>query len=301
MQPNRSLNLLNHVKIMPMFSCTILLITSISPTLSESVRAEDDTYVITEGDTVLITNQPSRTQRRRGRKVNPRRGALKSCYLENKKTGEQSLISAPTRAQLRRSRIIWCDRAEPPQSRHTRKSSSPRLTSRKTRAKRRAGKRSLPKRAEAFREFVSGAARQHNLPEALLWAFMKVESDFIPTAVSRKGAQGLMQLMPLTAQDMGVADPFDPKQNIYGAAKLINILMRRFKRELPLVISAYHAGGGAVSRREGIPYTETSQYMTSVLNAYYRYMKAPPYLRSKAAEPKRELKSVDPSVSSNSD
>ena len=115
------------------------------------------------------------------------------------------------------------------------------------------GRHSLPKRASAFKEYVQKASKLHNLPEALLWAFMKVESDFIPSAVSRVGAQGLMQLMPFTAKDMGVNDPFDPEQNIFGAAKLISILMKRFNGELPLVISAYHAGGGAVTKRRAFP------------------------------------------------
>lgn len=246
-----------------------------------------DTVVVTEGDTVVITNQAPRKRRRaRARSILPSSNTHQVCFLEHVKTGEQSLITSPTRAQLRRSKVIWCqereadkqsERAKSPQSKV--RPESQRTQRAKPKRRRAQSKRSLPRRAEAFRGFVEGAAEKYGLPEALLWAFMKVESDFIPTAVSRKGAQGLMQLMPFTARDMGVKDAFNPKQNIYGAARLISILMKRFKGELPLVISAYHAGGGAVTKREGIPYSETSQYMTSVLNAYYRYMKRPPYLR----------------------
>ena len=269
--------------------------------------AADDVYATQNGDTVTITNRPSRKQRARGHVFRDRqkfRG--RSCFLENRHTGEKSLITSPTRAQLKRSRIIWCDERAQNSTGSTSarsKKSAPQASNRRLskRTKRRRGDtHTLPKRAERFRTFVEGAAKKYQLPEALLWAFMKVESSFIPTAVSRKGALGLMQLMPFTAQDMGVKDAFDPQQNIYGAAKLINMLMKRFKGELPLVISAYHAGGGAVTRREGIPYTETSQYMTSVLNAYYRYMKRPPYLKSSvtsASSPPTPSAATQPSSS----
>jgi soluble lytic murein transglycosylase-like protein len=256
--------------------------------------AEADLYTTQDdGDTVTITNRPTRKQKARAHVLRDRRKFKgRSCFLENRRTSEKSFITSPSRAQIKRSRIIWCEERSHKEDpitasstqRSTLKTSSQRSsknTSKNTSKKRqRNDKRTLPKRAESFRGFVEGAAKKYELPEALLWAFMKVESSFIPTAVSRKGALGLMQLMPFTAKDMGVKDAFDPQQNIYGAAKLISILMTRFNGELPLVISAYHAGGGAVTRREGIPYTETSQYMTSVLNAYYRYMKRPPYLRT---------------------
>lgn len=243
-----------------------------------------DTYVTTEGNTIVITNQPSSKQRSEGRIINRKKRERyqathhETCYLENRQTGEQTLKTNPSRKLLKTYRIIWCEekvgsvtkRNEPKKNEITKKRSPKRKVK---------GGRSLPKRADKFKDFVSDAAQRYKLPEALLWAFMKVESDFIPTAVSRKGAQGLMQLMPLTAKDMGVTDAFDPRQNIYGAAKLISILMKRFNSEIPLVISAYHAGGGAVTRKEGIPYSETSQYMTSVLNAYYRFMEKPPYIK----------------------
>ena len=86
-----------------------------------------------------------------------------------------------------------------------------------------------------------------------------------------------MQLMPFTAEDMGVDNPFDPEQNIFGGARLLRILANRFQGDLVLTLSAYHAGGGAVSQRKGIPYKKTAEYVRSTLNAYYRYMDHPPY------------------------
>ena len=270
--------------LMPM---TMLVMMMFNP--SHESRA--DTYVTTEGDTIVITNQPDSKQKKRGRVINKSHREKRSrrdrtCYLENRETNEKVLTTNPSKRLLRNSHVIWCENSssilesgQKSAGSNTGKGKPKRSLKNRNRGP--SGGRLLPKRAARFKGFVSEAAKKYTLPEALLWAFMKVESDFVPTAVSRKGAQGLMQLMPLTAKDMGVTDPFDPQQNIFGAAKLIGILMKRFNRELPLVISAYHAGGGAVTRREGIPYSETSQYMTSVLNAYYRYMGNPPYVREK--------------------
>ena len=247
------------------------------------LESEAKLYSCYENGTVVIASQPCNQKRSRQEKKS---GVRKTCFLEDPKTHEQSLVTNPSRSRLKRSKVIWCkSRSVLTESKMVNKPKK--VSQRKSKKRTKRGGRTLPKRAEAYKEYVKGAADKYELPEALLWAFMKVESDFVPSVVSRVGAQGLMQLMPLTAKDMGVNDPFDPQQNIYGAAKLINILMKRFHSELPLVISAYHAGGGAVTRREGIPYTQTSQYMTSVLNAYYRYMKTPPYIRQKSRAEKK--------------
>lgn len=131
-------------------------------------------------------------------------------------------------------------------------------------------------RASRFTPHVRGAATHYGLPEALIWAVMRVESDFKPHVVSDKGAQGLLQLMPGTAGDMGVRDPFDPVQNIYGGARYLRILANRFEGDLVLTLSAYHAGGGAVNSVGGIPYARTAEYVRMVLNNYYAYQKALP-------------------------
>jgi soluble lytic murein transglycosylase-like protein len=139
------------------------------------------------------------------------------------------------------------------------------------------GLKGLPKRALKFKNFVNEASNYYDLPPELIWGVMYVESSFKPTAKSDKGALGLMQLMPFTAKDMGVDDPFDPEQNIFGGARLLRILANRFNGDLVLTLSAYHAGGGAVSQKKGIPYKKTAEYVRSTLNAYYRYMDHPPY------------------------
>ena len=93
-------------------------------------------------------------------------------------------------------------------------------------------------RAQRYTGLVASSATQFQIPEALLWAVMRIESNFIPTAVSHKGAMGLMQLMPGTAKDLGVSDAFDPQQNIWGAAKLLRQLADRFKGETVKVLAA---------------------------------------------------------------
>ncbi len=134
-------------------------------------------------------------------------------------------------------------------------------------------------RARRYTAFVQAAAAHYGLPEALIWAVMRTESHFKPHVVSHRGAQGLMQLMPGTAGDMGVEDPFDPEQNIFGGARYLRILANKFDGDLVKTLSGYHAGGGAVSSVDGIPYTQTAEYVRRVLNNYYAYQKRLPTQR----------------------
>ena len=102
-------------------------------------------------------------------------------------------------------------------------------------------------------------------------AIVDVESQFNPRAVSRRGAEGLMQLMPETAAYLEVEDPFDPRDNIDGGVRHLKRLMKRFHNDLPLVLAAYNAGEQAVINHRGIPpYRETRQYVVRVLRRYDR-------------------------------
>ncbi|MGK0361000.1 MAG: soluble lytic murein transglycosylase-like protein [Bradymonadia bacterium] len=132
------------------------------------------------------------------------------------------------------------------------------------------------RRAKQFEATVKSASKHYTLPEAIIWAVMKTESNFYPEVVSNKGAQGLMQLMPGTAKDMGVSDAFNPSQNIYGGTRFLRILANKFNGDMVLMISAYHAGGGAVNKAGGIPYSQTAEYVRRVLNKYYAYQKRLP-------------------------
>jgi len=118
----------------------------------------------------------------------------------------------------------------------------------------------------AFDHLFQVAGQQFQVPPALLKAIAWAESGFNPHAVSRAGAQGIMQLMPGTARSLGVTDPFNPAQNIFGAARYLRSLLDRFQGDIKLALAAYNAGPGAVQRYGGIPpYRETREYVKRVL------------------------------------
>jgi len=132
-----------------------------------------------------------------------------------------------------------------------------------------------PERYSRYDEHLLEAARLYQLPVALLRAVTHVESDFDPNVVSVDGAMGLMQLMPSTAQRMGVEDPFDPRQNILGGARFLRVLANLFKGDLVLTVASYNAGPGAVQRYQGVPpFGETRRYVNRVLERYYNYRAA---------------------------
>src|SRR5947208_15509810 len=116
---------------------------------------------------------------------------------------------------------------------------------------------------------IKAAAERYGVPERLVQAVIRVESAFNPKAVSVKGAQGLMQLMPETASMLGVRNSFDPQQNIDGGVRHLRGLIDRFGNDLPLALAAYNAGEKAVVSNRGIPpYPETRDYVTRVLFHY---------------------------------
>lgn len=128
---------------------------------------------------------------------------------------------------------------------------------------------------DAYRDEVSAAAADFGVDVALLRAVIHAESAFNPMALSNKGAQGLMQLMPGTANDLGVADAFDASQNIRGGARYLSQLMQTFKGDMHLATAAYNAGPGAVQKYGGIPpYDETQVYVQRVATLRDRYRKA---------------------------
>lgn len=117
-------------------------------------------------------------------------------------------------------------------------------------------------------ELIVAHARRHALDPRLVAAVIKVESDFERKAVSSSGAQGLMQLMPQTAAELGVGDPFDPAQNIAGGTRYLRQMLDRFGR-LELALAAYNAGPRAVEKHRGIPpFAETQRYVQKVMSAY---------------------------------
>lgn len=128
--------------------------------------------------------------------------------------------------------------------------------------------KALRKAGNSFDSIFQEAGEKWGLPPALLKAVALVESNLNPRAVSRAGAQGLMQLMPSTARSLGVKNPFDPRENIFGAARYLRSLLDRFDGNIRLALAAYNAGPGAVEKYNGVPpFPETQKYLQRVLEA----------------------------------
>ncbi|MFZ7125668.1 MAG: lytic transglycosylase domain-containing protein [Desulfobacterales bacterium] len=114
---------------------------------------------------------------------------------------------------------------------------------------------------------IRDASRKYRLSEALIRSVIRNESNFQPEAVSPAGAQGLMQLMPATARELGVENPFDIRQNIDGGSKYLRRMMDLFEGDLEKTLAAYNAGPGTVRRYDGVPpYPETRSYIRRVLS-----------------------------------
>lgn len=127
-----------------------------------------------------------------------------------------------------------------------------------------------PERYHRYDAHITEASTLYRIPEALIRAVIKTESDYDPRVVSAVGAKGLMQLMPAAQGDMGVGDVFDPRTNILGGTRLLRILANKFDGDVVLTIAAYHAGAGAVTKygNQVPPYTKTRQYLRVVLDRY---------------------------------
>jgi soluble lytic murein transglycosylase-like protein len=116
---------------------------------------------------------------------------------------------------------------------------------------------------------IHDAARAHGVDPRLVAAVARRESAFNSSAVSNKGACGIMQLMPATAQYLGVRDVFDPRENIFGGTRYLRTLLDTFHGDLDLALAAYNAGPGAVAKHRGVPpYRETRAYVAAVRSTY---------------------------------
>jgi len=131
----------------------------------------------------------------------------------------------------------------------------------------------LSRNPDEFDAIITSCAREFGVDKSLVKAVIHAESGYNPNAVSRKGATGLMQLMPSTAQGLKVTDSFNPEDNIRGGVRYLRFLLDTFKGDVSLALAAYNAGLGKVSRYGGIPpYQETRNYVSKVLNYQKSYM-----------------------------
>ena len=124
---------------------------------------------------------------------------------------------------------------------------------------------------EGYDRLIRRAAEAYELEPALVKAVIAAESNFDPRATSRKGAQGLMQLMPRTAAGLGVRDPYSPQDNVLGGARYLREMLDRYG-DMSRALAAYNAGPTAVDRYRGVPpYRETQKYVSRVLHYYRGY------------------------------
>jgi soluble lytic murein transglycosylase-like protein len=130
----------------------------------------------------------------------------------------------------------------------------------------------LRQRAARFDRHIRYYGVRYNIDPHLIRAVIRTESAFDPRAISRKGAKGLMQLMPGTARQLKVANPFDPEQNIAGGTRYLRSLLDTFRQDVRLALAAYNAGPTIVKKQQTVPqYPETLQYVKRVLTFYRQY------------------------------
>jgi soluble lytic murein transglycosylase-like protein len=126
---------------------------------------------------------------------------------------------------------------------------------------------------KVYEDEINRASKQFGVDAPLIKAVIKAESDFDHKAVSVKGAQGLMQLMPETAEAMEVQDPFDPEANIWGGTRYLSLLLKRFNNDKKLALAAYNAGPDKVDFHNGIPpFPETRAFIERVLKYYKAFV-----------------------------
>ena len=133
---------------------------------------------------------------------------------------------------------------------------------------------SLRKKSEQFHPIIVKAASRYEMDPALIKAVIMAESGYNSQAISRQGAKGLMQLMPKTAEALGVENSLDPEHNVNGGVKYLKQLLDEFNHDVKLALAAYNAGSSKVRRHQGIPPIKATRHYVKKVFAYYQYYKS---------------------------
>jgi soluble lytic murein transglycosylase-like protein len=244
-----------------MLTATTAIATSFPPTMSRAWAAEGDS-----------TNQGITTTEEHGRKIyvnedaprarptapQPKRAGL--VYWSSKESRWKPVITASA-ASMKAARSAAAE-VSGYFGKDTAQSASAKIVA--------ANARGHQASAEEIDASIVMAAARHNVDPNLVRAVVKVESNFNSNAVSRKGAMGLMQLMPATARSLNVRNPFDAEQNVDAGVRHLKHLLENYNGDVNLTLAAYNAGSGAVARSAGIPrFAETQNYVRRITNLYY--------------------------------
>lgn len=186
------------------------------------------------------------------------------------------LMCLPARAQLRtieneRGKLVFINDApvNPPKAEKNKSAQAP-LSAAAMPIPSTPAAKPRPTTPQEIDQIVQTTAEKHRVDPRLVRAVIATESNWDATAVSRKGAQGLMQLNPQTAQTLGVADAFDPAQNVDGGVRYLGMMLDRYNGDMHKALAAYNAGPGAVDRSGGIPrIAETRNYVQKVTSAFF--------------------------------
>ncbi len=248
-----------------MLTATTAIATSLSLSLApprawatEGDRASDAITTTSENGHTVYVNEPVPAQKHATQPVQSKRSSL--VYWSSKESRWKPVASAGT-ASMQAARSAA---AEVSQyfGHESAQSANAKIVA--------ANARGHQASQEEIDSSIVMAAARHNVDPNLVRAVVKVESNFNSNAISRKGAMGLMQLMPSTARSLKVKNPFDPDQNVDAGVRHLKQLLENYGGDVDLTLAAYNAGSGAVARSAGVPhFAETQNYVRRITNLYY--------------------------------
>ena len=252
----------NRLQLAFMLTATTAIATSLSlatPLVwAENDRASEQITTTDEHGRKIYVNEPVPVQKHAAQTAQPKRSSL--VYWSSKDSRWKPVPSAGT-ASMQAARSAAAEVSEY-FGRESVQSANAKIVA--------ANARGHQASQDEIDASIVMAAARHNVDPNLVRAVVKVESNFNANAVSRKGAMGLMQLMPSTARSLKVNNPFDPEQNVDAGVRHLKQLLENYGGDVKLTLAAYNAGSGAVARSAGVPhFAETQNYVRRITNLYY--------------------------------